>query len=183
MAVNIGTLIGNVVSLIICAIFITLSFFWLKDSCIFFVGFIYLAWVILKIIKRINKPAPTLLDQLNLDQEERRAYNDYATAINFPAIGSFYSSFLNFLRVVAVVWGIVMLVNELYFLGTLAIIYFVFSGGLIGKFNPYAYMLSHAKNGNSLAINELTLIETVKKKIELYSLLNPESRQRHHVKK
>lgn len=160
-----GTMIGNIISLIIILATALLSFISLKISAISFIAVAYLAWLLIFISNFFTKPSKNSNIYKVLSQKEFESYQKYHLHFWFPSAAQAYSALMNSFRTAGFIWAGVYFWNSMHWLGGASIAYFFITGGLILKLNPYLYMGGHAQKGNQTAIEELSLIERVQEKL------------------
>jgi hypothetical protein len=156
-----GTMMGNILSIVLVIIIALTGFISLQFSAIAFLVVIYGIWVLcfaynFSLGRLISSELET-----QLSQNELRVFRNYNIHIRGPAFGELVSAFLNLFGFAGFMWAGFCVWQELYVLGALAVGFYFLSGGLILRTNPFLYMSDAAKGGNQLAINELELIENV----------------------
>ena len=67
------------------------------------------------------------------------------------------------------VWGALCIWNGLYWRGGADIVFFFVSGNVILKLNPALYMGKAALTGNDVAAREMSLLESVQTKRNIYN--------------
>ncbi len=104
-----------------------------------------------------------------LSAPEVKAYRAYHTALQFPGAAEAYSAALNLMRMAGFVWGGLCIWNGLFWLAGADIAFFFVSGNLILKMNPALYMGKVALTGNDVAAREMSLLESVQSKRNIYN--------------
>ena len=164
-----GTMVGNILALIVIVASGLVGFVSLEASSITFVAIAYLLCLLIMLSNIFTKPAKDApLCQL-LRPEEIEVYQRYHLHFWFPGGAQAQSALLNGLRVAGFVWGGLCLWNSFYWLGGISIAYFFITGGLILKLNPWLYMGTEAQKGNQVAIEQISLIKAVQAKKEAYN--------------
>ena len=164
-----GTMIGNVFTLIIIGVSVLIGSSSLETSTITFVAIAYVLWLILLSMNFATKPSKEVPLCRMLNPDEIEVYQRYHLYFLASGAAEAFSSLLNGLRLAGFVWGGLCLWKGLYWLGGLSIAYFFVTGGLILKLNPLLYMGTQAQNGNQFAIEQISLIEQVQTKREEYN--------------
>lgn len=164
-----GTMLGNIVALIVIVASGLVGFVSLEASSITFVVLAYILWLLIMLSNIFTKPKKDAPLCQHLHPQEVEVYQRYHLHFWFPGGAQAYSALLNGLRLAGFVWGGLCLWNGLYWLGGLSIAYFFITGGLILKLNPWLYMGSEAQKGNQVAMEQISLIEAVQAKREAYN--------------
>ena len=164
-----GTMLGNIVALIVIVASGLVGFVSLEASSITFVALAYILWLLIMLSNIFTKPAKDAPLCQHLFPQEVEVYQRYHLHFWFPGGAQAYSALLNGLRLAGFVWGGLCLWNGLYWLGGMSIAYFFITGGLILKLNPGLYMGAEAQKGNQVAMEQISLIEAVQAKREAYN--------------
>lgn len=165
-----GTMIGNILALLLIIVIALVGLVSLDVSTITFITISYSLWLIVFLFNFFTNPSKGApLCQL-LMQEEIETYRRYHLYFWFPVVAEAYSALMNGLRVAGFIWGVVCLWKGLYWLGGVSIAYFFITGGLILKLNPWLYMSAEAQNGNQVAMEQLSLIKRIHAKREAYDV-------------
>ena len=164
-----GTMLGNFLALILVVIAAALGFISFEASAIAFTAIAYGAWLLLLVVDLMTRPPKDAPLCRMLSAPEVKAYRAYHTALQFPGAAEAYSAALNGLRMAGFVWGALCIWNGLYWLGGADIAFFFVSGNLILKMNPALYMGKAALTGNDVAAREMSLLESVQIRRDVYN--------------
>ncbi|VAW28982.1 hypothetical protein MNBD_BACTEROID06-454 [hydrothermal vent metagenome] len=164
-----GTMVGNLFALIIIAASALVGFVSLEASATTFVAIAYLLWLLVLLSNLFTKPSKNSPFCNHLQPQEVEVYQRYYLHFWYPGGAQVYSALLNGLRFAGIIWGGFCLWDGLYLLGSLSIVYYFITGFLILKLNPWLYMGAEAKNANQVAIEQLSIIETVQEKRAAYN--------------
>ena len=164
-----GTMLGNIIALIVIVVSGLVGFVSLEASSITFVVLAYLLWLLIMLSNIFTKPVKDAPLCQRLYPQEIEVYQRYHLHFWFPGGAQAYSALLNGLRLAGFIWGGLCLWNGLYWLGGMSIAYFFITGGLILKLNPWLYMGAEAQKGNQVAMEQISLIEAVQAKREAYN--------------
>ena len=170
-----GTMLGNFLGLILVAIAAGFGFASFEASAIAFTALAYLAWVLVisgHYIMRPPKDAP-ICQMFNAS--EVKAYRTYHSYLMFPGGAEAYSAALNLLRIAGFVWGGLCLWKGYYWLGAADIAYFFVSGNMILTLNPVLYMGRAALTGNDVAARDMSLLESIQSKRNIYNSAEDEA--------
>jgi len=164
-----GTMAGNIFALIFIVVSALVGLVSLEASSITFVVISYSIWLIILLSNFFTKPSKEVpLCQIMLPREVE-TYRKYHMYFFASGAAEAYSALLNGLRIAGFVWGGLCIWKGLYWLGGASAGYFFITGGLILKLNPWLYMGGEAQKGNKVAMEELSLIESVQEKREAYN--------------
>ena len=165
-----GTILGNLLALVVIVIAALFGFVSLQISSAIFVALSYLVWALVMSADVFTKPGKSLPFCSLLSAKEVDIYRTYHIHFWAPGAAQAFSAFMNGLRIAGFVWGALCIWHGLYWFGGLSIFYFFLTGHLILKLNPWLYMQSSAQKGNSVAIEQLSLIQKVQEKRGLYNV-------------
>lgn len=165
-----GTMFGNLLALAIIIVAALFGFVSQQVSSVVFVVLSYLVWALVISADIFTKPSKSLPFCNLLSTKEVDTYRTYHIHFWTPGAAQAFSALMNGLRIAGFVWGGLCIWHGLYWLAGLSIFYFFLTGHLILKLNPLLYMQSSAQKGNSVAIEQLSLIQRVQKKRELYNV-------------
>lgn len=164
-----GTMTGNFLALILIAIAAGFGFASFYASAIAYTIAAYLAWVFVVSSHFMMRPPKDAPFCELLTAAELKAYRTYHTYLFFPGGAETYSAALNLLRIAGFVWGGLAIWKGQYILAAADIAYFFVTGNIILKMNPPLYMGRAALTGNDVAAREMSLLESIQKKREIYS--------------
>lgn len=162
-------MLGNIIALVVIVASGLVGFVSFKASSITFVALLYSLWLIIMLSNIFTKPVKHGALSQSLHPREVEVYQRYHLYFWFPSGAQVYSAVLNSLRVAGLIWGGICLWNGLYWLAGLSLAYFFITSGLIVKLNPWLYMGTEAQKGNQVAIEQISLIESVQAKREVYN--------------
>lgn len=168
-----GTAVGNIIALIFIFVSALVGFVSLAASSITFIVIAYIICIIIMLLNFLSRPAKNSTLSLYLHPQEFLVYQHYHLHFLAPGAAEIYSALLNGLRMAGFVWGALCLWNGLYWLGGISIAYGFITSGLIAKLNPLLYIGNAAKKGNKFAIEQISLIESVREKREMFYSRKP----------
>lgn len=164
-----GTAFGNIIGFIILTILLITSIFFPYGGVVAFVSIMYTSWLLVLLSYFATMPKKDAPVFSVFSNNEIQTYKMFHLAIWFPEGSAIYSSVLNLFRFAGIVWGMVCLWNEFYYIGLIMIAYYFISSGMIVKHNPYLYLSEGAKNGNAFAINEMAILQSIIEKRNEYN--------------
>jgi hypothetical protein len=163
-----GTLVGNVLGLLVVAGLGILTFFsgtvGLTTYAIASYGALFVLWS----VDRSTRPAPDgSFSAMMMSEAEREFYRMFHIAIRAPGAGEVFSAFLNFLRIGGIGFAIYALATRNWLAFVALVGYFLAASGAIARFNPYLYAGVEARKGNQSAADILAGIEAIQRKRQL----------------
>jgi len=164
-----GTMLGNFLALILVIIAAAFGFVSFEASAIAFTAIAYGAWLLFTLVHLTTRPPKDVPLCRMLNVAEVKAYREYHIFLQFPGAAEAYSAALNLFRIAGFVWGGLCIWNGLYWLAGADIAFFFISGNVIMKLNPVLYMGKAAMTGNDVAAREMSLLESVQRKREVYN--------------
>lgn len=157
-----GTLTGNLLALVVVVISTIIGLIWgLFPGGVVFISASYVLFAIIVMGNYSTRPNDSHTLCSLLPPTQREAFRTYHLFIRFPGASTAYSALLNLLRMAGLVWGIWLIIRGHYIVGALCVSLFASTSLFIVRFDPIRYLLPGIRNGNTIASEQLSLIESV----------------------
>jgi len=163
-----GTLIGNLLAVVLIVVAALMGFISLETSAIIFAVIAYGFWLLTVAVNFSVSRVISENFQRCLSEAELRAFRRYNVHIRTPGAGETLSALLNLLRLAGFVWAGLCAWQGQYLLAGLSAAFFFVSGGIILRTHPFLYMARQAQTGNDVAVAELEALQSLKVKRDRY---------------
>lgn len=168
-----GAIPGNILGLLLIIGSALLGFVSFQLAAIAFVVIAYGTWLMIALLNKATDPGKShpMYGSVAMPQEQIDVYRHFHISIWFPGAAEVCSALLNLLRLACVVWGILCVIYQFYWLAAPMFAYFFVTSGLIVKMAPMRYVLDGARDGNEFAQSQMQLIQLISEKREVFNRL------------
>lgn len=162
-------LVGLIPAMVIFISSLIGAWFSIWGAAIAYVAVHYVCLVYMIVMSFTMKPPPQ--DILNLrglllNKMDEEVFRRHYLFFRFPFAAGNFTHFLNFARILGIVWIIICVWQKFYVLAALLVIFYAVAGWAMVRLYPIAHFKAAAEKGDLFAIKQLTHIEYILSKRE-----------------